>query len=197
MEKKLKRIKFKKLKKYQRVFIGIGILFLVGILYEGCQELKNIFSPNVPSDSDKLKKDEREKIIFDSNGDVRRIRRTRDGHNQTERISRGAEEGEVIIKDDGTVEYREKIFGFLMEPGLSMSLDRDELFVGPDLRFAYWRNFGLVGGLSTNIGEQPLRKYRGHLGLSYRLPFKRFRNTSVVVGYNTNQNIQAGIRIKF
>lgn len=187
----------KKLRKYPKVFVGLGILFLIGILYEGYQELQQILIPHKPSDSDCLKEDEKEKIIFDSNGDVRRIKRTKDGKNQIERISKGGEGGEVIIKDDGTVEYKEKIFGFLLEPGLSMSLDKDQLFVGPDIRFAYWRNFGLVTGLSTNVGESPFRKYRGHIGMSYRLPFKRFRNTSMVISYNTNKNIQAGIRIKF
>jgi len=178
--------------------IFVGALTVAGILYEGWRELRELFLKVPPSMSDRLKEDEREKIIIDSNGDVKRIKRGKDGKTQTEKIDTGSEKVELIIKDDGTVLYQTKTFGLLLEPGFNIGIDlgadSNQFFLGPDIRFAYYKNFGLISGLSTDGG---LKHFCGHLDLGYRLPFAHFRNTSVYVGYNTRKSIQTGLRVKF
>lgn len=182
------------MKKLRLGLILIGALTLAGILYEGWRELKSIFVKVPPPLSDRLKKDEKEKIIIDSNGDVKRIKRGKDGKTQTEKISTGSEKIELVIKDDGTVEYRARTFGIIIEPGINIGIDSEQFFIGPDVRFAYWRNLGLIGGLSA---DGSLRHFCAHADVGYRLPFSKFRNTSVYIGYNTRKSIQTGLRVKF
>lgn len=190
------------MKKLQIGLIIVGILFLSGLIYEGCREIRDFLSPRTPSGNNTLKEGEKEKIIIDSNGDVKKIRRGRDGKTQVEKISTGTGRVELVIKDDGTVEYREKVFGFIFEPGIQTSMDDDAVLLGLDARFFYWRNFGVVSGLSyafkdDSNAEDSLRRFRVHAGFSYRLPFQKFRNTSVFAAYNNQGSYQVGVRTKF
>lgn len=108
----------------------------------------------------------------------------------------GIKTGTFIQNKDGSYEADYKNKGFGLEPGFVMTAG-DGLRLGLDVEYAYWKRWGLLGGVTVPAYDRSLDKLRGHLGLGYDLPSKWLSHTSVYGGIDTNKTPTMGIRTKF
>lgn len=157
------------------------------------------FIPRTPTGDERLKDDEKGKVIVSPNGDVSRTIRKKKKDGTTEQVTyrdTGGRDTEVIVNNDGSFRVIQRTHGFIFEPGVGVGFDGKPLFC-LDTQFYFVRNVGIVGGVAM-----PMDSFRGdnlrlYVAGSYRLPFKAFRNTSVYAGYNTKKEIQFGARVRF
>ena len=101
-----------------------------------------------------------------------------------------------IQNQDGTYEASYKNKGIGLEPGF-VATAGDELRLGADVEYAYWKRWGLTAGFTTPVRGRSLGNLRGHLGLSYDIPNRWFNSSSVFGGIDTSKRPLLGIRTKF
>lgn len=98
--------------------------------------------------------------------------------------------------EDGHIKTKFKNKGFGLEPGFVMTAG-DGLRLGIDVEYAYWRRWGLLGGVTFPVQNRSIDRVRGHLGLGYDLPSRWLSHTSIYGGVDTNKTPTMGIRTKF
>ena len=176
----------------------IIILFVVcaALLLKDCI---GKYIPTEPKPNERLKDHEKERIAINDRGDVVKTVRGK-GNNKDSQVAyrdTGAGETVVTINNDGTISVSQETHGFIFRPGACLSSTRDGLYIGADVQFYYFRNFGANVGVTSAVGEDFGSKYRAHIATSYRLPFQSFRNTSLYVGIDTKKEITFGARLRF
>lgn len=107
----------------------------------------------------------------------------------------GIKKATFIQNKDGSYEADYKNRGFGLEPGVVITAG-DGLRLGVDVEYAYWKRFGLVGGVTFPVQGRKLDLMRGHIGLSYDLPSRWLSHTSFYGGIDTNKTPTIGIRTK-
>lgn len=184
------------MKKLIQYAVLVGLLIVLGLM------LKDYITPMIPrtpTPTERLKPDERQKVVITAGGDVARVERKKGKDGKEEQVAyrdTGARETQIIIKEDGTLQVTQKTKGLIFEPGVGIAFDREPL-VTLDAQFYFVRNLGLVGGVAVPADSFRGDKLRLYVGGVYRLPFKAFRNTSVVAAYSTKRTVQVGIRVRF
>lgn len=98
--------------------------------------------------------------------------------------------------DDGSVKVKIPKAGFTFEPGLSVHA-ADRLRLGVDIQYAYWKQWGLIGGLSVLVEKRTLGSVRGHAGLSYSFPYRYLATSSIFAGIDTSGDPIVGLRTRF
>lgn len=168
------------------------ILFITCTLFYVIKRIDQRLRPIPISFNDKLKDNEKEKIIVE-NGDIKRI--TRKGKDQIGKIDSGARRTEIIVDDKGNVSIIQKTHGFIFEPGLCTGLNKEGILFGLDSQIYFVRTLGInIGIMGQSTNKLHLE---GHIALSYQLPYRIFNNTSGFIGYNTDKDIIIGFRVKF
>jgi len=102
----------------------------------------------------------------------------------------------VTEEKNGQVVVHAHNKGLVFEPGLSASAGND-VRIGADVQFAYWRRWGLVAGISTVVDHPTLASVNGHVGVSYGPVVTWAPNTSLFAGINTQLAPVVGIRVQF
>lgn len=175
----------------------IILVVVVGLLAlkDGCQK----FVPTNPTETEKLKDDEKERIIVNDSGDVVHVvRRTgRTVQDQVAYRDSGAVQTTITVANDGTIKVTQRTKGFIFRPGFCIGTSTDGLLVGADAQFFFIRNLGLNAGITTSVRGHADENVRAHIAVSYRIPVSYFRNTSVYSGYSTKNEFIAGIRVGF
>ena len=182
--------------KFGKILIIAGIVLAAGLLLrDGCKK----FIPTEPKLDERLKDNERERIIVNDRGDVVHIKRGTKGtpKDQVAYRDTGAGETRVTIDDKGNILVTQTTNGFVFRPGLCFAFSQDEFLIGPDVQFYYIRNFGATLGLTTTPKKDFEKNIQAHIAASYRLPFESFRNTQIFVGYSTKREVIFGTRVRF
>lgn len=98
--------------------------------------------------------------------------------------------------EDGRIETAFKNKGVGLEPGFVVTAG-DGLRLGLDVEYAYWKRWGLLGGVTFPVQKRSIDRVRGHLGLGYDLPSRWLSHTSIYGGIDTNKTPTMGFRTKF
>ena len=140
-----------------------------------------------------LTETEKAKFIIDTRKRKITIVR-RKGDKQVIETITGIRDASMTVTKDGEVKTYAPTKGFVFEPGLSIGMDNQDVLLGLDAQFFYWRRLGLIGGVSAppHSGLR-IKDLRAHIALGYDL----ISNTSVYIGYNIKGSIQAGCRLRF
>lgn len=97
---------------------------------------------------------------------------------------------------DGKIDIKIPKAGFTFEPGLSIHA-ADRLRLGVDATYAYWKQWGLLGGISVPVSQRTLGNVRAHAGLSYSFPVRYFATSSLFGGIDTSGDPIVGLRTRF
>lgn len=177
--------------------IGLGVLLVIfaamALQYCDHRKVKQITDTN-------LTKDEQVAIIVNPNtGAVTTVRRNRKNKKETTQVETpidGSRDIRIGVSPEGRVKLFARTKGFIFEPGVGIGFDGDAL-ISLDTQFYFYHRWGVLGGVSIPMSQMRANKLRLFVGANYQLPFKAFRNTSAYVGYNTNKDIQVGLRVRF
>lgn len=152
------------------------------------------FMKKVTTGSDRLKTEEGEVASAVIYMDDRIVIIQREGEKPKQYV--GVRKAKLTKFDDGEIKMKVKNKGFGVEPGLTATAG-DGLRLGLDVKWAYWKRWGLLGGITYPIHGRRLDRVRGHLGLGYDLPSRWFSSTSVWGGVDTNKDPRMGFRTRF
>jgi len=142
-----------------------------------------------------------------SEGEVRRLivdvvaqyaalqKKDKDGKTQT-KVYNNVRKIVATELEDGKIDLKIPTAGFTFEPGLSIHA-ADRLRLGVDVTYAYWKQWGLLGGLSVPTQHRTLGNVRAHAGLSYSLPVRYFATSSIFGGIDTGGDPIVGLRTRF
>lgn len=108
----------------------------------------------------------------------------------------GVRKAKITKFEDGEVEVDVKNKGFGLEPGFTVAAG-DGLRLGLDVQYAYWKRWGLLGGVTIPVNDRRFSRVRGHLGLGYTLPNRWLSSTSVFGAVDTSKNPLMGFRTRF
>lgn len=108
----------------------------------------------------------------------------------------GVKRAKITKFDDGEIEVNVKNKGLGLEPGFTVAVG-DGLRLGLDVEYAYWKRWGLLGGVTVPVTRRSLNEVRGHLGVSYDIPNRWLSSTSVWGGLDTSKTPLLGLRTKF
>lgn len=108
----------------------------------------------------------------------------------------GVRKAKITKFDDGEVKVNVKNKGLGLEPGVAIGVG-DGLRLGLDVKWAYWRRWGLLLGATIPVNERRLDRVRGHIGLGYDIPNRWLSSTSFWGGLDSNKTPIMGIRARF
>lgn len=108
----------------------------------------------------------------------------------------GVRKAKLTRFDDGDIKLDVKNKGIGIEPGLVMSVG-DGLRIGADVKFAYWRRYGLLAGFTAPVAGRSINRIRGHLALGYDVPYRWFSATTLFGGIDTAKSPVFGARLRF
>ena len=100
--------------------------------------------------------------------------------------------GDVIIRKDGEVEVKPKVFGLPNDFGLST----DFRSVGVATEFLYYKDLSLLGGshfINMKTHDLQLNLF---VAVGYSLPWPKFNNVVVYTGVDTDRKVTAGLFLR-
>jgi len=97
---------------------------------------------------------------------------------------------------DGKIDMDIPTKGLTFEPGLVIGA-ADGLRLGGDVQYAYWKRWGLTGGITTSAMRRDLASIRGHLGIVYSPHWRWMPGTGFWGGVDTNIDPVFGVRTRF
>lgn len=156
---------------------------------------------------------EKEAVIINSNtGEVTVVKKTDSGGNRLrpaelrgslpepeesnsvsiERTG-GVREVRISVGPGGEVTVTKKDKGLCFDVGPIGGFS-DKWRAGVDVQWLYWRYWGISSGITIDTsGNSPTL----YLGVDYKLHWLFIRNTSAVLGYDTNRDVFAGLKLNF
>lgn len=176
--------------------IGIVILLCAFALYRCNKDPK-------PASNLDLDKGDQAKVSVDGNK-ITVIKRNPDGSTKVE-TKYVPDKATVTYRQNGEVDIDVRQFGWKAEPGIGAIASAEGMALSLDVRTLYWKRMGLNFGLGIRFGVETKsldlivrNSLRPFVGVSYRLPFERVSNTSILVGYQPVQSLVCiGARVKF
>ena len=168
----------------------IGILLAITLLLGLFTWLDNrsvVFGK--PEFKEELKENEKEKIIVNlKKKTVTKIVRLSNGKMEKSRTE-GVREVEVTISNTGqsTVTCRNR--GLLFEPGLSLFYSKNQMNLGLDFQWVYWRKYGI----DTGFGISRSSKCSAYLASSFNF----YSNSYFLIGINDEIKPVVGVKISF
>lgn len=133
-------------------------------------------------------------IINPKSGNVTVLKKEINGKGQTEikkEVTTGAREIRVSIDNNGGVSVQAKTIGFSHNLGVTLGIG-DQPRVGLDLEWFYWKQFGVISGVSSDR-ESHVSLYTG---ADYKIPWTLTRNTFLFLSYDSRKTICGGIRVE-
>src|SRR5262245_8017004 len=127
-----------------------GLVLLLLLLFVRSCDKKSV--ENVTNEN--LKQQEKEAIIVNPNtNEIIRLKRSTDKNGKewtSKETIKGAREVRVSINRDGTTSITSKTKGFSHNLGLSLGV-AETYRIGVDVEWAYWKQFGIISGMSMNV----------------------------------------------
>ncbi len=103
---------------------------------------------------------------------------------------------EISVKEDGRVVVKERKWGFTFEPGIGFVIC-DRAGFAMNVQVLYVRQWGLDLGCAYLPGRPVAEAFKPYGAISYALPFRYTRNTSLFMGVTVQKDPIVGIKVRF
>ncbi len=107
----------------------------------------------------------------------------------------GAREVRVSVGKDGQITITARTRGVSLQPGFGAAYANGDARFLLDIETVFHKRHSLLAGL--NVPVQDAKRIRGHIAYGYTLPFRRFSNTTLLVGFDSDKKILGGVRVRF
>jgi len=163
------------------IFIGITLLLGLATILDNCS--------NKTQFKEELKANEKEKVIIDQKKKTAtKIVRKVDGTVETNRIE-GVRKVEVSISNSGVTSIKTRNRGAFFEPGISLFYSKDQMNLGLEIQWLYWRKYGI----SIGFGLSHTSKCSAYISCNYNI----YSNSSFFIGLNDYIRPVVGLKVSF